>query len=111
MKASSAENLRRTLVFHHVVKEAEAFAAGLPDIAAQLHAADRSYTRPRSRFYACGEMDADRVAQLEKLGMVWSHFDVAWEEGLAAARGWAAENGHLLAPLDATFQGPAVVSG
>ncbi|WP_432280712.1 helicase associated domain-containing protein [Streptomyces luomodiensis] len=37
--------------------------------------------------------------------MVWSHFDVAWEEGLAAARGWAAEAGHLLAPLDATRQG------
>jgi hypothetical protein len=34
-----------------------------------------------------------------------SHFDVAWEEGLAAARGWAAEHGHLLAPLDATYQG------
>ncbi|WP_333741263.1 DEAD/DEAH box helicase [Streptomyces sp. IBSBF 2806] len=57
------------------------------------------------RFYARGGMDADRVKQLEKLGMVWSHFDVAWEEGLAAARGWAAEAGHLLAPLDATFQG------
>ncbi|MGI5440421.1 hypothetical protein ACQEV4_24455 [Streptomyces shenzhenensis] len=50
-------------------------------------------------------MDADRIEQLEKLGMVWSHFDVAWEEGLAAARGWAAEAGHLLAPLDATHQG------
>ncbi|GAA5705951.1 hypothetical protein Save01_06805 [Streptomyces avermitilis] len=57
------------------------------------------------RFYARGDMDQDRVAQLEKLGMVWSHFDVAWEEGLAAARGWAAEHGHLLAPLDATYQG------
>ncbi|WP_071828784.1 DEAD/DEAH box helicase [Streptomyces sp. F-1] len=57
------------------------------------------------RFYARGNMDADRVEQLEKLGMVWSHFDVAWEEGLAAARGWAAEAGHLLAPLDATYQG------
>ncbi|MCO4699564.1 Helicase associated domain protein [Streptomyces sp. RO-S4] len=57
------------------------------------------------RFYARGDMDEDRVAQLEKLGMVWSHFDVAWEEGLAAARGWAAEAGHLLAPLDATYQG------
>ncbi|GDY70372.1 hypothetical protein SAV14893_097650 [Streptomyces avermitilis] len=32
------------------------------------------------RFYARGDMDADRVEQLEKLGMVWSHFDVAWEE-------------------------------
>ncbi|MFG2545369.1 Helicase associated domain protein [Streptomyces sp. NPDC048594] len=56
------------------------------------------------RTYSRGGMDADRVAQLEKLGMVWSHFDVAWEEGLAAARGWAAEHGHLLAPLDAAFQ-------
>ncbi len=57
------------------------------------------------RFYARGEMDEDRVVQLEKLGMVWSHFDVAWEEGLSAARGWAAGHGHLLAPLDATYQG------
>ncbi|RDD85047.1 DEAD/DEAH box helicase [Streptomyces parvulus] len=57
------------------------------------------------RAYARGDMDAGRVRQLEQLGMVWSHFDVAWEEGLAAARGWAAEHGHLLAPLDAAFQG------
>ncbi|MFF5538643.1 Helicase associated domain protein [Streptomyces cinerochromogenes] len=57
------------------------------------------------RFYARGLLDADRIAQLEKLGMVWSHFDVAWEEGLAAARGWAAEAGHLLAPTDATYKG------
>ncbi|MGW4162230.1 helicase associated domain-containing protein [Streptomyces sp. NPDC004788] len=57
------------------------------------------------RFYARGDMDEDRVTQLEKLGMVWSHFDVAWEEGLSAARGWAETNGHLLAPLDATHQG------
>ncbi|MFE8950413.1 Helicase associated domain protein [Streptomyces sp. NPDC007856] len=60
------------------------------------------------RFYARGDMDADRIAQLQKLGMVWSHFDVAWEEGLAAARGWAEANGHLLAPLDATYQGHKV---
>ncbi|MEU3855092.1 Helicase associated domain protein [Streptomyces sp. NPDC029554] len=57
------------------------------------------------RFHARGALDADRVRQLEQLGMVWSHFDVAWEEGLAAARGWAEENGHLLAPLDATHRG------
>ncbi|MFF2519528.1 Helicase associated domain protein [Streptomyces sp. NPDC058086] len=57
------------------------------------------------RFYARGDMDQDRAVQLEKLGMVWSHFDVAWEEGLTAARGWAAKAGHLLAPLDATHQG------
>ncbi|MGW2028144.1 helicase associated domain-containing protein [Streptomyces decoyicus] len=63
------------------------------------------WTADARRFYARGDMDADRVAQLEKLGMVWSHFDVAWEEGLSAARGWAAEHGHLLAPLDAAHQG------
>ncbi|KOY53817.1 helicase associated domain-containing protein [Streptomyces sp. XY332] len=39
---------------------------------------------------------------------VWSHYDAAWEEGLGAARGWATENGHLLAPLDATYQGAKV---
>ncbi|MEU2065253.1 Helicase associated domain protein [Streptomyces sp. NPDC013455] len=57
------------------------------------------------RFFACGDMAPDHVVQLEKLGMVWSHYDVAWEEGLAAARGWAAENGHLLAPTDTTYKG------
>ncbi|MFF4401490.1 helicase associated domain-containing protein [Streptomyces sp. NPDC001480] len=63
------------------------------------------WTADNRRFYARGDMDEDRIEQLAKLGMVWSHFDVAWEEGLAAARGWAAEAGHLLAPLDATYQG------
>ncbi|MFK0063609.1 Helicase associated domain protein [Streptomyces werraensis] len=57
------------------------------------------------RFHARGRLERDRIKQLEKLGMIWSHFDVAWEEGLAAARGWAAEHGHLLAPLDAAYQG------
>ncbi|MFF5522659.1 DEAD/DEAH box helicase [Streptomyces coeruleorubidus] len=57
------------------------------------------------RFYARGDIDEDRIAQLEKLGMIWSHHDVAWEEALTAARGWAAEHGHLLAPLDATHKG------
>ncbi|MEU7039232.1 Helicase associated domain protein [Streptomyces sp. NPDC046237] len=63
------------------------------------------WTADNRRFYARSDMDEDRVAQLEKLGMIWSHFDVAWEEGLSAARGWAAEHGHLLAPLDAAHQG------
>ncbi|MFF7617595.1 helicase associated domain-containing protein [Streptomyces lavendulae] len=66
------------------------------------------WTADARRFYTRGDMDEERVAQLEKLGMVWSHFDVAWAEGLSAARGWAAEHGHLLAPLDAAFQGAAV---
>ncbi|GAA3484771.1 helicase associated domain-containing protein [Streptomyces yanii] len=66
------------------------------------------WTAADRRFHARGNMDKDRVEQLEKLGMIWSHYDVAWEEGLTAARAWAAENGHLLAPLDATFQGAKV---
>ncbi|TDU68987.1 helicase-like protein [Streptomyces sp. KS 21] len=66
------------------------------------------WTADARRFYARGDMDEERVAQLEKLGMVWSHFDVAWEEGLAAARGWATEHGHLLAPVDAAYQGAPV---
>ncbi|MFE0893698.1 helicase associated domain-containing protein [Streptomyces rochei] len=57
------------------------------------------------RTYARGDMNADRIDQLAKLATAWSHFDVAWEEGLSAARRWAAEHGHLLAPLDATYQG------
>ncbi len=88
------------------VDDQEAEATGWPASLAGFPLGQ--WTADARRFYARGEMDEDRVAQLEKLGMIWSHFDVAWEEGLTAARGWAAENGHLLAPLDATFQGAAV---
>ncbi|WP_436844285.1 helicase associated domain-containing protein [Streptomyces subrutilus] len=66
------------------------------------------WTADARRFYNRGDMDPGRVDQLEKLGTVWSHADTAWAEGLAAARGWAAEHGHLLAPLDAAYKGAAV---
>ncbi|MEE1797278.1 Helicase associated domain protein [Streptomyces sp. JV176] len=88
------------------VVDQEAEATGWPASLAEFPLGQ--WTADARRFYARGGMDEDRVEQLEKLGMVWSHFDVAWEEGLSAARGWAAENGHLLAPLDAAFQGAAV---
>ncbi|WP_348982819.1 helicase associated domain-containing protein, partial [Streptomyces sp. Root55] len=45
------------------------------------------------RQYARDSMTEDRVVQLEKFGMIWSHIDVAWDEGLAAARAWAEQNG------------------
>jgi hypothetical protein len=52
-----------------------------------------------------GQLDTERVQQLDELGMIWSHVEIAFTEGIAAARGWAAEHGHLLAPTDATWQG------
>ncbi|MFE7757193.1 Helicase associated domain protein [Streptomyces sp. NPDC057429] len=60
------------------------------------------------RQYARGTMSDDRIDQLEKLGMIWSTVDIAWEEGLSAARAWAQLHGHLLAPLDATYEGAKV---
>ncbi|MFD4510961.1 Helicase associated domain protein [Streptomyces sp. NPDC058457] len=89
-----------------VVEGREAEAEGWPASLANFPLGQ--WIADNRRFYARGDMDEDRVQQLEKLGMVWSHFDVAWEEGLSAARGWAAESGHLLAPLDATYQGAKV---
>ncbi|WP_435243585.1 Helicase associated domain protein [Streptomyces cucumeris] len=88
------------------VADQEAQATGWPASLASFPLGQ--WTADARRFYARGEMDEGRVEQLEKLGMIWSHVDVAWEECLSAARGWATEHGHLLAPLDATFQGAAV---
>ncbi|MGO4634918.1 Helicase associated domain protein [Streptomyces sp. 2RAF24] len=88
---------------YRVPEGEEAEAVGWPASLANFPLGQ--WTADARRFYARGDMDEERIAQLEKLGMVWSHFDVAWEEGLSAARGWAAEHGHLLAPLDAAHQG------
>ncbi|MEU1020450.1 Helicase associated domain protein [Streptomyces sp. NPDC005898] len=85
------------------MEDQEAEGKGWPDSLAGFPLGQ--WTADARRFYARGDMDEDRITQLDKLGMIWSHFDVAWEEGLSAARGWAAEHGHLLAPLDATYQG------
>ncbi|MFD9301455.1 Helicase associated domain protein [Streptomyces sp. NPDC060048] len=60
------------------------------------------------RTFRRGALGRERTAQLDALGMVWSHFDVAFEEGLAAAGGWAAEHGHLLPPVDAVWHGAPV---
>jgi predicted helicase len=61
VKAAAEEGLRRTLVFHHAVKEAEAFAAGLPEVAARLHAADPgTYPRPVWADWLCGEHSPQR---------------------------------------------------
>ncbi|WP_331754117.1 helicase associated domain-containing protein [Streptomyces sp. NBC_00826] len=55
--------------------------------------------------HKAGRLDTGRVEQLGRLGMVWSHQDVAFEEGLAAARAWATVHGHLLPPATAVWDG------
>ncbi|MEB8342558.1 DEAD/DEAH box helicase [Streptomyces endophyticus] len=55
-----------------------------------------------------GQMPVERVRALDEVGMVWSRHSLAFDEGLDAAKGWAAEHGHLLAPRDAVWQGFAV---
>ncbi|MFF2654318.1 Helicase associated domain protein [Streptomyces sp. NPDC058045] len=60
-------------------------------------------TRRKAR--KAGQLDAERIAELDALGMVWSHQDLAFEEGLAAAREWAGEHGHFLPPATAVWGG------
>ncbi|MFJ5221155.1 Helicase associated domain protein [Streptomyces sp. NPDC088354] len=55
------------------------------------------------RFFNSGGMKPKRAAELGDLGMVWSHWDVAFAEGLSAAAAWAAEHGHLLPPATAVW--------
>ncbi|MCM8554257.1 helicase associated domain-containing protein [Streptomyces sp. STCH 565 A] len=55
--------------------------------------------------YRQGTLAEERVKELDAAWMVWSHLELAFSEGLAAARGWAGEHGHLLAPTEATWQG------
>ncbi|MER5785549.1 Helicase associated domain protein [Streptomyces mobaraensis] len=60
------------------------------------------------RFSKAGRLAQERVAELDGLGMVWSHQDVAFEEGLAAARAWAEVHGHFLPPATAVWNGHPV---
>ncbi|MFJ8828251.1 Helicase associated domain protein [Streptomyces sp. NPDC102467] len=57
------------------------------------------------RYYNAELLEAERVRQLDKLGMVWNAHESAFEEGLRAARAWAEEHGHLLAPVSAVSAG------
>ncbi|WP_329583334.1 DEAD/DEAH box helicase [Streptomyces sp. NBC_01361] len=57
------------------------------------------------KYYNAELLEGERVRQLDKLGMVWSVHDNAFDEGLAAARAWAEEHGHLLAPVSAVGEG------
>ncbi|MFJ8856615.1 helicase associated domain-containing protein, partial [Streptomyces sp. NPDC102437] len=57
------------------------------------------------RAYGSGTLDAGRVAELEKLGMVWSEQEAAWADGVAVAKQYAAAHGHFLPPVTATWAG------
>ena len=45
-----------------------------------------------------GELQEERVAQLEEIGMVWSVFDAKWEKAFALAAAYSEENGNLDIP-------------
>ncbi|WP_406277154.1 Helicase associated domain protein [Embleya sp. NBC_00896] len=57
------------------------------------------------REYAAGRLDAGRVRKLVMLGMVWSHPDAAFDDGLAVARRYVERVGHLAAPPGAVQDG------
>ncbi|MFE6497583.1 helicase associated domain-containing protein [Streptomyces sp. NPDC057747] len=57
------------------------------------------------RTYVAGTLEAGRVAELEKLGMVWSEQDAAWADGIAVAKQCAAVHGHFFPPTTATWDG------
>ncbi|MFD5503619.1 Helicase associated domain protein [Streptomyces sp. NPDC127061] len=57
------------------------------------------------RAYAAGTLEAGRVGELEKLGMVWSEQEAAWADGIAVAKGYAAAHGHFLPPTTAVWDG------
>ena len=49
-----------------------------------------------------GQLDKERVKQLDALGMVWSAIDTKWEEAYALAAVYAEENGNLNVPKSYT---------
>ncbi|MFC4326509.1 Helicase associated domain protein, partial [Streptomyces andamanensis] len=59
------------------------------------------------RYYAAGTLEAARVAELEKLGMVWSVY-TAWDDMLEVARSYADAHGHLVPPATAVWEGQPV---
>ncbi|MFI9328922.1 helicase associated domain-containing protein [Kitasatospora sp. NPDC052868] len=60
----------------------------------------------RQRYlHAEGALDAARTSELDRLGMIWSRHDNAWERGLAHARAFAARTGHLAIPAQYKLDG------
>jgi hypothetical protein len=55
-----------------------------------------AWVADQRRYYGAGTLEASRVAELERLGMVWSVHASAWDAGLEVARSYAAVHGHCL---------------
>lgn len=51
---------------------------------------------------AAGRLDAEKVSQLENIGMVWDAFSEKWEQGFAAAAKYYADHGNLVVPVSYT---------
>ncbi|MFJ3673575.1 Helicase associated domain protein [Streptomyces sp. NPDC090106] len=49
---------------------------------------------------------SERIAKLDKLGMVWSVYDLNWQRAYNAARDYHALHGHLRIPAQHTMPGP-----
>lgn len=52
--------------------------------------------------YKDGGLSAERISQLEDLGVVWDQFEYAWDRYLAAVRAFREEHGHQRIPKSYT---------
>ncbi|MET9499726.1 helicase associated domain-containing protein [Streptomyces sp. NPDC006552] len=57
------------------------------------------------RSYKAGQLDPERVRELDGLGMVWAPREDAFADGLTAARAWAEVHSHFLPPATAVWNG------
>ena len=53
---------------------------------------------------AAGRLDAEKMSQLERIGMVWDAFSEKWEQGFAAAAKYYADHGNLVMPVSYTTE-------
>lgn len=64
-----------------------------------------AWTADQRRYKAAGVLDEERVTLLNDLGFVWSVFDTAFTDNLAAVAAYADAHGHACPPHDAVFHG------
>ncbi|MFF2149418.1 helicase associated domain-containing protein [Kitasatospora sp. NPDC058190] len=91
--------------------EREEFRRGLEELLA-YRAPSRHrlgvWVADQRRYKAADVLDAERVKELDALGMVWSAFDTAFTDNLTAVAGYAAEHGHARPSNEAVWGGRPV---